>query len=642
MNKNVTGLLVILSLILTFSGCRQQAQESEGKELTEQHSLNKKLFLAISYHEDYSVSSIYTEIIGKAMTEAGVEVRTYYLDSKNIQDEKILKERALEAKKMIDRWKPDIMIATDDAINKYLVMPYYKDSALPIIFMGVNWDASIYGYPYSNVSGQVEVEQVESLIRELKKYSKGDRLGFLSADSLTNKKSLSTYRKRYGIEFDRIALVKSFADWKREFITMQSEVDMLFLRNIASIPDWDEEAAKAFIKENTEIITGAVNSTIPQYALISFCKLESEYAEYAARIALEVLRGRDISTIPISNNIEAKVYINTTLAKKLKIKFPFELLDRAHLLSLDKKKLFYVNSYHRGYKWSDDIEKGLLKALNIKVNVDGSLDSSESQVDIRIFHMDSKMNTSEDYIKGAALKAKAIIEEWQPDIVVTSDDNAAKHLIVPYYKESNLPFIFCGINWDASIYGLPFTNATGMLEVTPIQEGVELLKRYVEGRHYAFIGADNLSNRKEMDNIKKLLDNPDMVEGLTKSFDQWKKLYKELQEEVDIIIWTAPTGMKDWNSEEALEFIYANTEVPTLGTSDDNVNYSTIGLVKIAEEQGWWSGKKALEILDGKTPAEIPVVTNKESRLYLNMRLVNKLKIKLPVELLEEATFIDE
>ncbi len=67
-----------------------------------------------------------------------------------------------------------------------------------------------------------------------------------------------------------------------------------------------------------------------------------------------------------------------------------------------------------------------------------------------------------------------------------------------------------------------------------------------------------------------------------------------------------------------------------------------IGRVKIAEEQGWWTGKTALRILDGTPPADIPVTTNKESKILLNIQLAKRLGITFPMELLEKATFIEE
>ena len=56
-----------------------------------------------------------------------------------------------------------------------------------------------------------------------------------------------------------------------------------------------------------------------------------------------------------------------------------------------KQKLFFVNSYHKGYLWSDNIENGLLQTLGIKINLDGSFDISQNNVQLKIFRMDTKL-----------------------------------------------------------------------------------------------------------------------------------------------------------------------------------------------------------------------------------------------------------
>jgi hypothetical protein len=87
----------------------------------------------------------------------------------------------------------------------------------------------------------------------------------------------------------------------------------------------------------------------------------------------------------------------------------------------------------------------LLKALSIKANADGSFDSSQSEVTLRFYRMDTKRNPSETHKTQAALFARKIIEQWQPDIVVASDDNAAKYLIAPYYRTRQRLSCFAGL-----------------------------------------------------------------------------------------------------------------------------------------------------------------------------------------------------
>ena len=146
--------------------------------------------------------------------------------------------------------------------------------------------------------------------------------------------------------------------------------------------------------------------------------------------------------------------------------------------SYNGKKVLFIDSYHEGYAWSDGITNG------IKSVVDGK------GMNLKVVRMDTKRNASEDFKKEAALKMKAVIEDFKPDVVIASDDNASKYLIEPYFKGSNLPFVFCGVNWDASGYGFPTSNVTGMIEVTPVPQLLEQLKPYAKGNRIGFLGPE--------------------------------------------------------------------------------------------------------------------------------------------------------
>ena len=45
--------------------------------------------------------------------------------------------------------------------------------------------------------------------------------------------------------------------------------------------------------------------------------------------------------------------------------------------------------------------------------------------------MDTKRRSSTEDKKNSAVAAKAVIESWKPDVVITADDNAVKYLIQP-------------------------------------------------------------------------------------------------------------------------------------------------------------------------------------------------------------------
>ena len=53
-------------------------------------------------------------------------------------------------------------------------------------------------------------------------------------------------------------------------------------------------------------------------------------------------------------------------------------------------------------------------------------------------------------------------------------------------------------------------------------------------------------------------------------------------------------------------------------------------------------GNTALRILKGERPEEIPLVTNKNAKIILNMKLAKKLEITFPMDLIENAIFLEE
>ena len=293
------------------------------------------------------------------------------------------------------------------------------------------------------------------------------------------------------------------------------------------------------------------------------------------------------------------------------------------------KKVLFIDSYHEGYAWSDGVLKGIETGLEGK------------SIEFQIVRMDTKRNKSDDFKKAAALKVKSVIEGFNPDVVISSDDNAAKFLIMPYYKDADLPFVFCGINWDASVYGLPYSNATGMVEVAPVMELLEQMKQYAPGKKIGIIAADDLTTHKEADNYKKIF-GIDTVNYFASDMEDWKKGYIQLQGQVDTLLIANTAGLEGWNEGAAAAFVTANTKVPTGATLEHMAPFAMLSFTKIPEEQGFYAATTALRILDGTSPKEIPVVKNKDGKLYVNLKIAGALGIEIPFEVLGSANKVIE
>jgi ABC-type uncharacterized transport system substrate-binding protein len=300
--------------------------------------------------------------------------------------------------------------------------------------------------------------------------------------------------------------------------------------------------------------------------------------------------------------------------------------------SLEKKKISYVGkkilvvqSYHPELKGVIEKNDG----------IEGILDKVD--IEYRIIYMDTKRNTDEKFKEDASLKIKKIIEQYEPDVVITFDDNAFKYLIIPHYKNSKLPVVFAGIDWDVSEYGAPFTNTTGIISVTLVTQLVDYLQKYAKGNRISWLGYDTFTARKQTKAYKEIL-GLNMSTHYVKNFQEWKITFLKLQTEADMIVHSGILpGMEDWDENKAKTFVLKNIKVP-VGTVNKLIMCCAVfGLTKVGSEQGEWAAKTALEIVSGKKPSNIPLTRNKKGNIILNLDIAEKLDITFEAKILKNA-----
>lgn len=300
----------------------------------------------------------------------------------------------------------------------------------------------------------------------------------------------------------------------------------------------------------------------------------------------------------------------------------------AQAQSLAGKKVVFVNSYHDGYPWSDGEEKGARTAL------------AGSGVELQFVRMDTKRHQNEAFRKQAGAKAKAEIDAIRPDVVIVADDPAVQYVLEAYYRDAKLPFVFCGINWDATKYGLPYTNTTGMVEVAPVKAMLENLRAHAKGNRIGYLTVDSETERIEAPSYSKALGITFARQKLAKSFGEWKQAFLEMQKETDMVFLGNIAGIKDWNEGEAKAFVAANTKVPSATAYDFMMPYAMLGFTKIEEEQGAFAGTAALRILRGEKPAAIPVATNHQSKVLMNLKLAAAAGVVLRPEIVRTAQVV--
>lgn len=298
----------------------------------------------------------------------------------------------------------------------------------------------------------------------------------------------------------------------------------------------------------------------------------------------------------------------------------------AHAAATAAKKCLFVSSYHRGYQHADDIEAGLRSTL-------------AGHCEIRQFDMDTKRQKSPADIQARALAARSMISDWKPDVVITADDNAAKYLIVPYYKDHVIPFVFSGINWTAKEYGLPFRNATGMIEVAPVVPMIERADSLLSSFRRAFyLGADVLSEKKNLKRFQEAAKQLGFTldHALVGSTAAWIDAYQRAQN-ADLVIIGSRNGIRDWDHDKAAAAVLRHTRKLSVTNHGWMMDYTILGVTKVSREQGEWAGKTAIKILGGMSPSMIPIVPNRKRDIWINGKILTRSGLKLPDDLLRKG-----
>ncbi len=296
---------------------------------------------------------------------------------------------------------------------------------------------------------------------------------------------------------------------------------------------------------------------------------------------------------------------------------------------LEKKRILYIDSYHLNYGASEDIITTFINTLN----------KSKINYDLKIIRMDTKRNKSEAFKQNAAIKAKKVIEIYKPDLVIAAEDNASKYLIVPYYKNSKVPFLFIGVNESVKEYGFPYENVTGQVEVTLIKPLISLLKQYSKGSRIAYLNDNTLTSQKTSLSFEKKL-GVKIQKHFINSKQEWKDAFLELQETSDILLLGLNTFSNTKKNKDIGAFVLKNTKIITASWDKGNIEISLIVYSKNPKEYGEWAGKQAIKILNGKKLSLIKISENKKGKVYINARVMKKLKILFPFEILDNSTII--
>ena len=292
-------------------------------------ALPKCLFIS-SYHQGYAWSDGVERGL-RSILSGQCELKQFDMDTKQHKSIEHKRSSAERARALIASWAPDIVITADDNAAKYVIQAHFKDAAIPFVFSGVNWTVKEYGFPYSNVTGMIEVAPIEAMLERAIVMADGGRTAFyLGADTLTERKNLHRFKQaaaNLNLQLTH-ALVPTLATWGDALNEAQS-ADFVIMGSNSGITDWDQARAEALARQSSKRLSITNHGWMMPYAMFGMTKVPEEQGEWSAKAALAILAGTSPADIPIVANRKWDVWINEVLLHDANVHVPPELRHRA-------------------------------------------------------------------------------------------------------------------------------------------------------------------------------------------------------------------------------------------------------------------------------------------------------------------------
>jgi ABC-type uncharacterized transport system substrate-binding protein len=316
-------------------------------------------------------------------------------------------------------------------------------------------------------------------------------------------------------------------------------------------------------------------------------------------------------------------------------------------------KIFILHSYEANHVCGQPQADGFLKALKGK------------KLEIEMYHMDTKRKPEEQETKVRIAKEKILT--FKPDIILTIDDNAFKHVGLKFLdytfkgKITPVTVIFCGLNGQPENYNKtahfmnsrnkPGHNITGVYEKLHVLDAIRIHNQVFSDAKEVRIIVDSGSptGRAITQQIKLELENQNIVWSMkiVSNWEEYQKVIEETNHEKTIgAIYPVALQLKDkkgttFTAPDILKWTVENSKKPELAL---NYAFSKLGLFGGAAvdfmKMGRQAGEIALKILNGKPTSEMPIEEAEDYALAFNIKRAQQLKIKIPEEILAASDVI--
>ena len=300
----------------------------------------------------------------------------------------------------------------------------------------------------------------------------------------------------------------------------------------------------------------------------------------------------------------------------------------------ENKNILILHSYHQEYPWTSSENKGFTQTL-INRFLSGNINFSTEYLDTKRV----EFNKEYQIFFYHYLKQKYVHYNYSPDVIFCSDDNALSFLLK--FKErlfEHVPVVFCGVNNLNVQNDLDREQYTGVFEKKEIIPNLALLKKIIpHPGKILFLGDDSSTHQAIAQKI--IADIASQLPEQKYAFlanDSLSYLIKQLQlHKEGIIFLTTIGGIKDENSvviplKTTLNAIVSAGNFTIISMEDVYLEEGILGgYVTSGFSQGKEAADLTVQILQGNSPASIPLVEKSPNQYMFNYPQLKKIGLAI-------------
>ena len=301
-----------------------------------------------------------------------------------------------------------------------------------------------------------------------------------------------------------------------------------------------------------------------------------------------------------------------------------------NFLYSQNKQVLLLHSYHKGYKWSDDISKIIEKKFQ-----------DSGKIELTTLYMDTKRIVGPVYFDKLADLYKEQLSHRKFDLVIASDNNAFEFNIRYHeYLFKDLPVLFTGINnFDKALLDENYMThyMSGVVEQVDLEKNFKLILNLQPKLKKLVIINDRSKTGYAMKRdlraiIKKYSKKVEIEYVDNMDIKNLKDKVKNLEEDTAIlfVLLFKDRAGKHFTYKESLSEIREVSKVPIYGLWDFYLDYGVIGgLVTSATKQGEAVADMALKVLNGTKVYDIPILEKSPNKYLFDYNELIRFNIKV-------------